>query len=581
MARRALFSSVIRFFPAALALLYASCAAPPPPDRPIVDEAMSAGRPGASLPAPDEDYFKLMDGGVALTPAEIRGRNTWLVWTGGDDRLWDQLTELTFGSTDLLKVVSSHPGLGFSRDNRWNWFGVVNEPCFHKAAGPDPRRFGLWLDVRDPGCAPDPFENASKYPGVAAGARGRTVPTGSYFGDASGVLGLRLFPNPDFDEAAARAWDPERYYADPSYYNRKDLVRPYRVGMACAFCHVGPNPERPPADPEHPRWENISSLVGAQYFWVDRILAYKGDPSNFLVQVLRTSRPGTLDTSLISTDNINNPRTMNAIYSLGPRLDVAARLGRETLAGAELNNRQLNDFTSDPALTRFFQKPNTVWTTHVLKDGSDSVGPLGALNRVWINIGLFSEEWLRHFHPILGGQIVTPIDIASVRANSSYWDATEAQTPDLARFLLAATAPHKLARAPGGTRYMNRDPAALRRGKLAFAENCARMPLQQVPGPAARSAARRLRRTRLPRLLRPLPQLDAIGAVQAADAADRARRRLPGRELSVQRRARAGHAAADQRLQPARDQRDPRQHLGQFLLRILQDAALGRDGHRL
>ena len=30
-----------------------------------------------------------MDGGVALTPDEIKGRNMWLVWTGGNDRFWD------------------------------------------------------------------------------------------------------------------------------------------------------------------------------------------------------------------------------------------------------------------------------------------------------------------------------------------------------------------------------------------------------------------------------------------------------------------------------------------------------------
>ena len=34
----------------------------------------------------------------------------------------------------------------------------------------------------------------------------------------SGIVGLRLFPNPDFDEKAAKRWDPERYYTDPTYY---------------------------------------------------------------------------------------------------------------------------------------------------------------------------------------------------------------------------------------------------------------------------------------------------------------------------------------------------------------------------
>jgi hypothetical protein len=105
---------------------------------------------------------------------------------------------------------------------------------------------------------------------VKTGARGKNIPAGSYYGYASGILGLRLFPNPDFDAAAEKKWDPYRYYNDPSYYEDKSLIRPYRVGMSCAFCHVGPNPIKPPADPNHPKWENLSSNVGAQYFWIER-----------------------------------------------------------------------------------------------------------------------------------------------------------------------------------------------------------------------------------------------------------------------------------------------------------------------
>ena len=62
------------------------------------------------------------------------------------------------------------------------------------------------------------------------------------------------------------------------------------------------------------------------------------------------------------------------------------------------DNKQLNDFVpAGTPLTEFYKAPDTVWTPHVLKDGSDSVGALGALNRVFINIGLFSEEWLNSF----------------------------------------------------------------------------------------------------------------------------------------------------------------------------------------
>ena len=75
---------------------------------------------------------------------------------------------------------------------------------------------------------------------------------------------------------------------------RPDLVRPYRVGMSCAFCHVGPNPIKPPADPENPKWENLSSNVGAQYFWWDRIFNWRGEANegSFFYQLLHTSRPG-------------------------------------------------------------------------------------------------------------------------------------------------------------------------------------------------------------------------------------------------------------------------------------------------
>ena len=55
------------------------------------------------MPAAGEDYFHDMDGGVELTAGEIKGRNTWLVWTGGNDRFWDSIANNTFGSLDFLK----------------------------------------------------------------------------------------------------------------------------------------------------------------------------------------------------------------------------------------------------------------------------------------------------------------------------------------------------------------------------------------------------------------------------------------------------------------------------------------------
>jgi hypothetical protein len=464
---------------------------------------LCVGREAASFPAADEDYFRDMDYGVTKRPekvaaaldpylsgispqdavdAVVKGRNNWIVWTGGNDRLWDVLANKTVGNLDFLKTLSNHPSLKYSRDNRWRYLGLVNEPCFRKARGPRRDRYGLWLDDRVEGCAPDPFENEQKYPGVKIGARGKNIPVGSYYGYASGVVGLRLFPNPDFDEAAERRWDPVRYYEDPSYYNDKNLVRPYRVGMSCGFCHVGPNPANPPKDPENPKWENLNSNPGAQYFWVDRIFVWNVDESSFPYQLFHTSRPGALDTSFVSTDYINNPRTMNAVYSLGARMAIAKRLGKEYLAGGELDNEQLNQHVpAGSPLADFYKRPNVVWTPRVLKAGEDSVGALGALNRVFVNIGLFSEEWLEHFVPLVGGTAFTPFPIAAADKNSSYWKATEAQTPDVALFFLATGQPDYLKNAPGGRAYLSNDGKTLTRGKIVFAERCARCHSSKLP----------------------------------------------------------------------------------------------------
>ncbi len=472
-------------FLAALVFLTACSGSNQPKPGTVIDEARQANRPAASFAAADEDYFHAMDGALSLSPEEIKGRNMWIVWTGGNDRMWDKLTATSFGAVDFLKTISSHSSLKFGRDNRWNYLGLVNEPCFEKATGPDSNRFGLWFDKRSFSCPPDPFENETKYPGVKVGARGKNLPVGSFFGYATGIVGLRLFPNPDFDEAAAKKWDADKFYNDPSYYNSKDLVRPYRVGMSCGFCHVGPSPIKPPADPENPKWENLASNVGAQYFWTDRILDWKSDDSSYIHQMFRTSRPGTLDTSLVSSDNINNPRTMNAVYSLGPRLEVAKRFGKETLAGGSANNKQFNDFVpASSPLSQFFTPLATSYSPRVLKDGSDSVGALGALNRVYLNIGLFSEEWLLHFNPLVGGQKVTPIEITTARKNSAFWEVTEAQTPNMALFFLKTTAPHKLKDAPGGAAYLTASPAVLNQGKMIFAERCARCHSSKLPTPA-------------------------------------------------------------------------------------------------
>ena len=84
---------------------------------------------------------------------------------------------------------------------------------------------------------------------------------------------------------------------------------------------------------EKPDWSELASNPGAQYFWVDRIFFWNTQPrsdaaipapneGNFLFQLFHTNPPGSLDTSLVSTDYINNPRTMNAVYEVMARLKM-------------------------------------------------------------------------------------------------------------------------------------------------------------------------------------------------------------------------------------------------------------------
>jgi hypothetical protein len=161
---------------------------------------------------------------------------------------------------------------------------------------------------------------------------------------------------------------------------------------------------------------------------------------------------------------------------ISTRLALAHRWGKETLKGGELNNKQLPGF---------FDPPDTAWSPRVLKDGSDSVGVVGALNRVYVNIGLYSEDWFTHFNPSFGGKPITPFLIKNGEENSAYWRATEAGTPFIAKFFLQAGQPDHLKDAPCGDKYLTADEATLKRGKNAFAETCAgviRAGCQILPG---------------------------------------------------------------------------------------------------
>ncbi len=98
---------IITFVVCTIGLVLTSCGEKQPAPGTVLDEARRAGRMESSFPAADENYFKDMDGGLELTTNEVKGRNNWIVWTGGNDRFWDHLVNQSFGAVDFLKILSS------------------------------------------------------------------------------------------------------------------------------------------------------------------------------------------------------------------------------------------------------------------------------------------------------------------------------------------------------------------------------------------------------------------------------------------------------------------------------------------
>jgi len=393
------------------------------------DDAKAAGLTAADFPQAAADVFREMDGGMSLTEDEIKGRNTWILWTAGNQVFWDRMARESYGLVDLLKTLDSR-----RRPHRFAEMGLINEPGLRMAERPD--EFGLWLDER---VEPAPLGIDERI-----------------YGRSAGVMGFRVYQNPDFDAKARQAWDPDRYYGDPVYAANPKLIRPYRVGVTCGLCHVGPHPLHPPADPENPRWEHLASAIGNQYFREGRVFAPGTERGSFLWEMLNAQPPGTSDTSRVATDHINNPGAINAIFDLEARFAIAVP---EKMAGGETRR-----------------------VPHILKDGADSIGVAGAVMRVYVNEGLYSQQWLTDHDPLLGLRPQRPFSVEQAAKNSVYWQATSDRVGNVARFF-ARMKPMRLEAAPGGPAYLTTDEAVMSRGKTVFADTCAVCHSSKQPPP--------------------------------------------------------------------------------------------------
>lgn len=480
----------------------------------------------------DDAGFQQAESG--LSPSARAGREIWFKATAGNARFHtyafpQRITALI----DWYRVLNSA-----QRGNRFKTWGLINDPgcCTPGSAGCPAKSldetFGFdWCPgdqellkfVGKPGYR-DPACNFKDAPANAADPEGhqkaREDACNLAFGTSTGALGYRKFPNPRFDAAAWQklngslgSWEgyDRRRSDDPSrsdYKVRKladgSIEPPFLIGTACGSCHIAFNPAKPPKDPEHPQWDNISGLVGNQYIRISEIMVSGMSKDDLLWQVFAHARPGTSDTSAIPNDQVNNAGTINALINIAQRPTFANEdVMRWRKAASCPTGAKEDTCWCEPG------KPGKCWEKslkketvhHILKDGSDSIGALGAIQRVYFNIGSCSEQcWVNHLtdlrqlDPSARNFGQTPFDIGQCRRDCPNFRAIEDRLTNVLDFFLTAPEGHAkdLREARENQRKQIKPEASYQyddlvadlekqfgkdsvsRGQKVFAENCAR-----------------------------------------------------------------------------------------------------------
>lgn len=438
----------------------------------------------------------------------IQGQNTWILWGEGNEAFWGWLQENGYGLSDFLILIDSR-----NRGRRFHDVGLVNQPGMKAQLDPAKKILGLYIDqadgdrvliqqpktdidsttgklatpVRPPRGHPTEFFEIGDQKlyddTVAKLAKDGIDPM--VYGYPSGVVGLRLFLNPDFfgktpaAEQAREYWksrviqQDDLFYTDAKIHADPKLVRPFRISMSCGFCHVGPHPLNPPRNPEEPEWANISSMIGGQYWTPDKTFSNLKKPDSFLWQFIASQQPGTIDTSLVSTDHINNSNTITSVFEVPGRIDRAKKNPREQQSAA--NMLQTDEPINSVGEVRRL-------TPRVLIDGADSIGVTGALSRVYLNIGTYSEQWKHLHNPVIGFKPQRPFALKTILEKSIYWQtAEEFRIPQLRSFFTfrneangtTVSQAMKLAHAPGGKAIIAVEAASAAQGRDVFLKHCA------------------------------------------------------------------------------------------------------------
>jgi mono/diheme cytochrome c family protein len=485
--------------------------------------------PTMAFPAPpprDVSDPCAFNGSVQLNPSQKVGCEIWFKATAGTARFFTYVYQQRLGGLVDWYGVLNTP----ARATRFEKWGLMNDPACCKPGDPDcpaktlEETYGfdycpgddiLLAHVgkrgyKDPAC--DLIDASPSRDAIEKGARFPRELWQSAcdleFGTSAGAMGFRKFPNPRFDRAAwselnhgVATWDGFRKRLSDG-----SVQPPFLVGITCGACHIAFDPLKPltaPHSPSFPAAAHLSGTVGNQYARVSAIFV-SGMPMDSLEwQVFALVRPGTVDTSAIPTDQVNNAGTINAIMNLGHR----PTFSHDVLKWRPVKRGEQCLVTSAQAVcwcepgkdkTKCWKRSlvQQEQVHHILKGGEDSIGALEALQRVYINIGSCAESaWVNHLTDILQldprmrGYGQTPLEIGQARRDCPNFRAIEDRLPDLLNYLMTG-APADLREARENARQA-KDPSAryiqadlikdleadlranVARGRRIFARKCA------------------------------------------------------------------------------------------------------------
>lgn len=275
------------------------------------------------------------------------------------------------------------------------------------------------------------------------------------FGTSAGAVGFRKFPNPRFN---AKRWQKVgghyKTYSEQMIREgiNNSIQPPFRVATACAACHGAFDPLNPPADVNNPTWANIKGETGNQYLNISKLMASGMKESSIEAQLFTHTRPGTADTSAVPHDFKNNPGTINAVINLSQRPLFKEEILRwnqvDSCSSSDPNVCQKVAYKDESGKVigyKFWQwQKVTAAVPHILKGGEDSVGYDLAIQRVFVNIGMCSEQcWqnnltnLKEFDFTSRGYGEATFNIGQCREQCRAFRANEDRVPDLLSYLVS------------------------------------------------------------------------------------------------------------------------------------------------